>query len=250
VLIWLDEDDYLEFGESMNTEYLSLSRNFLGFDGVNRSQFGDGREGVYPISWFYHRYIGRRTPPSLHGDWSAIPEVNLSIVTNGEVFQDPLGEFTRFRKTLLSYYPEDLQLKKLAARCMKAAQSGQYNYSRCLRRKEYSAAFMAAAEFVQTAASIVFLLNRRYTPFYKWIRRALEQLPILGESASRRITEISTAEIAAATEPIEALSGDIILHLREIGLSESNSDFLLDHAPYVQSKIENETLRQLPLWYD
>lgn len=54
-----------------------------------------------------------------------VPENALSTVTNGEVFFDHYGKFTKIREELQKGYPEDIRLKKIAARLMKMAQSGQ-----------------------------------------------------------------------------------------------------------------------------
>ena len=80
------------------------------------------------------------------------------------MFADPLGEFTAFREGLLAFYPEDVRLKKLAARCAAAGQAGQYNYRRCVARGELVAAHCALSTFVEAAISLVYLLNKRYRP--------------------------------------------------------------------------------------
>ena len=58
-----------------------------------------------------------------------IPEHHLAAAANGEVFWDPMGEFSAVWKELRLGYPEDIRLKKLTARCMTIAQAGQYNSS-------------------------------------------------------------------------------------------------------------------------
>lgn len=39
------------------------------------------------------------------------------------------------------------------------------------------AAALAVQEFVQAAASVMFVMNGRWKPFYKWMPRALRELP-------------------------------------------------------------------------
>ena len=53
------------------------------------------------------------------------------------------------------------------------AQSGQYNYRRCLAHGETGAAQLACDELVRSTMHAVFLLNRAYMPFYKWAFRAM-----------------------------------------------------------------------------
>lgn len=78
------------------------------------------------------------------------------------------GRIFRIRETLLHGMPEDVRLKKLAARCASMAQAGQYNYTRCLRHGEDGAAMLAAGEYVSSAVDAIYLLNRRHKPYYKW----------------------------------------------------------------------------------
>ena len=78
---------------------------------------------------------------------------------NGEIFFDNYGEVTRIREKL-SYYPEYLRLKKLAGHALLMGQAGQYNYSRCISRGDTAAAQLAAIEFVKSAMSAIFLINK------------------------------------------------------------------------------------------
>lgn len=249
VQIWLTNEDFEDFGRKLQTFMSTVSKEFMGYTGVNMSQYGDGREGVFTIGGFYSRFIGlERTPVTLQ-EWRMLPETNLSIATNGEVFFDGVGKFTKFREKLLGFYPEELRLKKMAARCMKMAQSGQYNYTRCMRRGEYVGAWLAAAEFLQTAGSMIYLMNKRYCPFYKWMHRGLKTLPLLGEESAKLMDGfISATDVACSAQIIEKISEIIIEELKKEGLTSSNSDFLLDHGPEIQSRIKDDQLRRIPLW--
>ncbi|MEC4629950.1 DUF4037 domain-containing protein, partial [Bacillus safensis] len=55
-----------------------------------------------------------------------------------------------------------------------AAQAGQYNYSRMAKRKDWVAVQLAKAKFLRHAMELVYLLNRQYAPYDKWMRRGLE----------------------------------------------------------------------------
>ena len=97
------------------------------------------------------------------------------------MFRDDLGEFSRIRHDIACCMPEDVRRKKLAARLALMAQSGQYNYARCLAHDEDGAAMLAVSEFVKNTAEAVFLLNRRHAPYYKWLLRGMRGLENLGE---------------------------------------------------------------------
>jgi hypothetical protein len=257
--LWLTADDYAAIGAELQQRYEALPRRFEGFERRAEGPYAGKRTGVFEIKDFYRRFIRYDQVPTTLAEWRSLPEAYLATATNGRVFADPLGEFTAFRQGLLGFYPRDVRLKKLAARCATAGQTGQYNYKRSVERGEPVAAHCALSNFVEAAISIIYLLNRRYRPFYKWMHRGLKDLPVLGEECYLLFSELCSdlrpgnggaASAGAATAVwrealIEQISGLIIETLTFEGLSDSESDFLLGHAHAVQAKIENEALRNL-----
>jgi len=256
--LWLTKDDYQQVGSILQEEVDRLPGRFKDIGPRQESQFGPGRVGVHEIGEFYKRFLGIDHAPVGLNEWRRIPEVNLAAATNGKVYVDPLGEFTSVRDTLKGFYPEDVRLKKIASRCMAIAQSGQYNFARCVKRKEYVAAHSAEAKFIEDAISLVFLLNRRYRPFYKWMHRALKDLPLLGEYVHDRMLDLVLLQDGGVGEDlyrrknaaIEDISQILIEELRRQDLSDSQSDFLLDHGPIIQGKIRDPGIRAIPVWAD
>jgi hypothetical protein len=256
--LWLNKIDYELIGIDLQNEYNKLPKEFNGFGLKRESTWGSGRSGVFEISSFYKRFIGLNHVPSNLLEWRIIPEVNLSVATNGKVFIDTYGEFTSFRNQLKDFYPEDIRLKKIAARCMKIAQSGQYNYPRSIRRKELVAAQLSEAEFMEAAISMVFLLNKKYRPFYKWMHRAMQFLPILGGALYQLFSEmvaISKDEkenviYEKKIRLIEEICTFIIEELKRQELSDSSSDFLLEHGVLVQNKIQDNTIKKINVWLE
>jgi hypothetical protein len=254
--LWLSREDYQDIGVDLRREVKGLPGEFAGFKARHESDWGAGRTGVFEIGLFFNRFIGFDHVPSRLNEWRAIPEENLAAATNGKVFSDPTGEFTAFREALKRFYPEDIRLKKIAARCMTMAQAGQYNYDRCIDRGEYVAALMAESHFISASISMIYLLNRQYKPFYKWMHRGLKRLPVLGEEVHGLffgLTEINGGESEMAlyrrkSRIMEGICQRVIDELRREGLSDSTSDFLLDHGPHVQAKIGDPALRGLNLW--
>lgn len=246
--LWLNKKDYEAIGPALQQEYQRLPEQFNGFKRLT-SQWGGGRVGVFEIEAFYSKFIGRPDPPQTLEQWLYVPEDYLSTGTNGKVFVDPLGEFSKMRKALLAFYPEDVRLVKIAARCMACAQSGQYNYMRSVRRKEYFAAHYSEIKFCSDIMSLVFLLNRQYAPFYKWRHRAVRSLPILGELLYQKITDLtSTSDYNRKNDIIEEISSEVIKEFHSSGLSGSTSDFLLDHGPVIHQKIKDENLKKRNVW--
>jgi len=244
--LWLTGEDYHAIGPRLQEELTGLPAEFEGFGPRQMTEWGTGRTGVFEIGDFYKRYTGFDHVPANIREWRLIPEVNLAACTNGKVFTDPLGEFTGFREELKSFYPEDVRLKKIAARCMSIAQLGQYNFMRCIRREEFVAARYVEAQFSAQVISLIFLLNRQYMPFYKWMHRAMKELPILGEVVYKLLSDIAIGySPGKKSQLMEEICSLIISEFRREGLSDSPSDFLLDHAPLIQGKIRDNDLRNM-----
>ena len=174
--IWLNKEDFDKVGTEMQRAYDALPKEFMGFSARNISKHGNGRVGVFEISDFYRRFIGVEQPPKSLINWLYLPEHKIATAVNGEIFEDNLGKFTEVRNSLLSYYPEDVRIKKIAARAASMAQSGQYNYGRCMRRGDVVSANIALNEFVKSSLSMIYLLNRRYCPYFKWQFYGLKKL--------------------------------------------------------------------------
>ncbi len=181
--IWLPDELYRSIGTELQKEYDRLPEAYMGIS-RNITAMNPGRTGAMSIDSFYFRYTGLKRAPIDNMEWFRIPEHFLATVTNGQVFMDRLGQFTEIRSSLMEYYPDDVLRKKLASRCAVMAQAGQYNYPRCIKRGERSAAYLACSEFIKAALSAVYLLNRRYMPFYKWSFRGTESLQLLKDAVS------------------------------------------------------------------
>ncbi len=247
--IWLDRDDYLTLGPELQRLYDSLPAGFNGYQARNTSVWGKGRVGVLQTEAFYRKFLGTPDLPETLFDWLRIPENALATACNGKIFHTSEGRFTSIRRRLLDYYPEDVRLKKLAARCMTAGREGQYNFARSLRRNEFYAADQAAMKFLEDALSIVFLLNRRYLPFYKWAHRAVGDLPVSGRFSFEIISDFTATDSRRRKgELIESFAGRIIACLKDAGLSQLNSDFLPDHGPEIRKLIKDEELRGTGIW--
>lgn len=243
--LWLTDEDYARFGAELQRVYNEMPPVFAGFGPRVASPGEEWRVGVIRISAFYRKFTGLDRPPQRTEEWLRIPEESLATCTNGRVFIDPPGHFTRLREGLLAYYPEDIRLKKIASLCITTAQTGQYNYLRSLQRRDGFAAAYSRVTFAANAIRLVFLLNRRFAPFYKWLHRGVRNLPVLGSEVHGQIDRLlAEDESEPRVDIMETVSVLLADALRRQGLSSSTSDFLLDHAPEVQSRIEDPRLRQ------
>ena len=254
--LWLDKPTHEAIGKELRAAIDGLPETFADICGRRESCWGGGRTGVFEIGQFYRQFLGIDHIPADLREWRAIPEENLATATNGRVFADPAGDFSCFRESLKQFYPEDIRLKKIAFRCMIMAQSGQYNYMRCVRRGEFVAAQCAETEFINTAISMVFLLNKQYKPFYKWMHRAMRELPRLGNLIHGLCSDLATAHIAEPGQKgyarknalMEVICQHIVGELKRQELTDADRDFLLDHGSQVQGRIQDPRLKNMNVW--
>lgn len=238
--IFINEEDDIRFGVRLSRLYRKLVPDKA--DTVSSGYVS--KLGVIKTSDFYMRHIGSPGAPETWQQWLYLPSYALAEATNGEIFEDNLWEFSSIRNEIKCGMPEDVRKKKIAARCALAAQSGQYNYSRCLKHGQNGAAYLALGEFVKNASELVFLLNKAHAPYYKWIFKAMEGLDKLSV-LSGELQNLYEYETAVKAQKIEEISSVIISELKNQGLSSSESDFLEDHAYNVQKIIENKEIRAM-----
>lgn len=240
--IWLPADALEHYGTDLFSLLQHLPDEYGGV--VVRMTHPAGRLGLMEIGNFYTRLIGFPDVPPTAEAWLSVPEPYLAAAVNGEVFTDNYGAFTRIRDQLLKGFPEDVRLRRMAQCAVLAGQTGQYNYLRCLQRGDAPAMVVIKGRFMENAAALAFLLNRQYRPYYKWTYRAMRQLPLLGESLFEHMSRLSTLpDGQAAVMEIEKISSLLITQLRMQGLSNSNSDFLMEHGGELLRRIEDPALR-------
>ena len=244
--LWLPDDLYEICGESLQDAYDSLPKEFMGISLANSSYQKEKRKGVFSISEFYTELIGYPSVPDNNLVWTSIPQYALAEATNGSVFVDSLGKFTEIRKGLTNYYPEDVVYLKLSRSFLTMAQSGQYNFERCLRHGETGAAVLALDTFVREAIRAAFLLSKRYCPYYKWSLRALseiEGMQVLSQALDYLLIGSNEGNgLVSKIRTIEKVSRIFIDISVRRGLSNSSSDYLEPHAYQIRSKVKDPQL--------
>ncbi|MBQ9228041.1 MAG: DUF4037 domain-containing protein [Eubacterium sp.] len=228
--------------------YAKLPREFNGFERPRLSPVGGARRGVLRIDEFFAEKLGAADGILTTEQWLSVPEQALAEATNGLLFFDNYGAVTQIRQGLAAY-PEDIRKKKLAGNLLLMAQSGQYNYKRCLDHGEEAAAQLAVFEFVNSATAAIFLLNKQYKPYYKWSFRALRALPKLSLEAEIMEYLLTTGNDAATAEEkyyaIEGIAADVIDELAEQALTKAICGDLEKHAYSVNDGIEDGAVRNL-----
>lgn len=244
----IDDGDFFRLDKA----YRRLPREFMGFRRTIDAPVGGSRHGVFRTSEFFSGKVGTSDGNLQLKEWFFVPEQGLAEVTNGKIFRDDLGEVSDIRHRLL-YYPEDVRLKKIAGNLLVMGQSGQYNYSRCISRGDTAAAQLAVNEFVKSALNVIFLINKSYCPYYKWIFRALRELPVLSnlyDDLEYLISSPNYDDFPKEKEYIiEHICRDIIGELRIRRITNFNGNEAEGHAYSVNNGIKDGNIRNLHILY-
>lgn len=290
--LWLTDEDYAAIGEQLEVDYEALPRKFsvdaqgrvtfeaharsdasgafpsagAGSTVTPRAQGANRRDGVFRIGDFFESITGYRTAPAQTAphEWLMLQESILAAATNGEVFADPTGLFSKTRQGFKNM-PDDVRLALISRRLGMIAQAGQYNLPRSLKRGDGAAAWLSIHEFVQATASLVFLVNVPmvvgYMPYYKWQFAALRKLsgsmfallPNVGEQLET-VMRLSSAAcyggagfgeggkgaapaIEKINDIVEQIAVDIVKELKREHLTTSGETFLEWQRPYVEDHI-------------
>lgn len=276
--LWLTDEDYAEIGEDLQAAYDVLPQRYAGFGSREetpraKSCESSKRVGVFSTAKFFENITGFATAPSQNEPhlWLSLDESTLAAATNGKIFADPLGEFSKARQSF-KLMPDDVRISLISRRLGMISQAGQYNFPRMIARKDASAAWLSINEFVRATASIVFLLNNPisagYLPYYKWQFAALRKLS--ARMASRlpevcgKLESLMRLSSAACfggdgsggdgfgeggkgagiaqkqvTQIIASICEDIVRELQYQGLSDCGETFLEWQRPYVEAHIHS-----------
>jgi len=230
--------------------YDKLPDEFMGLKRNKDVSFDTGRHGVVRTADFFRAKVGDPEGELSLAQWMTTPEHFLLEATNGKIFRDDIGAVTDIRRKL-AYFPEDVRLKKLASALMLAEQASEYNYERQLSRGDTAAAQLAMYEYVQNAIAACFLLEKKYKPYYKWLFRALIELPtfasLKGEFESLISTGNSLSEAEEKRSKIRLINSLLGEEIRRQGLSDYEGLHLGSFAYCVNGKVKDAGIRNAHL---
>ena len=237
---------------ALERAYAKLPKEYEGLTRQSVSPVGGSRHGVLRCSEFMTEKTGSPDGALTLEQWLKTPQYALCEATNGEIFYDGNGVITAVRQRL-SDMPDDVRKKRLAGNLLLMAQSGQYNYMRCISHGETGAAQLAVSEFCKAGFEVIFLLNGRYMPYYKWSFRALRELPLLSSAAETFEFLLTTENTADLSETkyfmIEETASSVISVLQDKGLTKAICGDLEKHAYSVNDLIADPNIRNLNIFY-
>lgn len=224
--IWLDDDLYDEIGDELKSDYDNLPKEFMGFSARNTTVNGKNRVGVLNTNQFYKSILEKDFIPYSDNEWHSVEEKFLCTATNGRIFKSSSNSFEKIREHL-SYYPHNVKIQKLAIALGNMAQTGQVNFSRMLKRKDFASAHLCINEFVKYTINCVYILNNTYTPYYKWQFKGMKNFDNMKDVQnlleSIMDTDIRSSEIK---EKIEKVCDLIVAELNRQNLSSIADNFL------------------------
>ncbi|MAG13350.1 MAG: hypothetical protein CMN78_02010 [Spirochaetales bacterium] len=147
--------------------------------------------GIAPdiLPGFLARTIGIDHPPDTYEEWLSMPEEDVIHVINGEVWYDPVGEFTAIRRKLQNYYPEPVRLRRIAHWCRYFSGMGTYALKRAILRNNDLFAALAFGKALRWGIQLAFMIDKRYFPYDKWLLAFFKRLPSLFEKIGPIVDE-------------------------------------------------------------
>ena len=269
---------YNEIGDKLKEEYDNLPTEYRGYK-RNTTAEGEGRVGVICIEDLLCKYL-----PELFGDnnrddmasalsWVTdkeitdaisrnrlmlVPETVLAQFINGEIWRDDIGVISTIRNKVAEYYDDATWINRLAVSLIKTAQAGQYNLPRTLSRGDRTTALVYVSEYIKNVLHTLFLINRTYAPYDKWLVSGAGRLGIHPEIADimKALSDIYVEDMTASeneddtadpfariTGTIEITSQIMLQALKEIGVvSEDEDNWYLE---VIGKKILNGEYRRM-----
>lgn len=130
---------------------------------------------ITTVDAYLRRYLGYSPDDELVAvDWLVMPEQALLEVTAGQVFHDGLEDLTKARERF-AYYPRDVWLYRMAAQWRRIGQEEAF-VGRTGDAGDDLGSRIVAARLVRDLMRLAFLLERRYTPYGKWLGTAFARL--------------------------------------------------------------------------
>lgn len=183
--IWLNKKDYDMFGVLLQAWYDALPMEYRGFSRMQLNASLEKRVGVWCMDDFFKQYTGYATVSGLtYHELLSIPDHAMATILNGRMFHDPSGMFRQAQNAFYEAFTEDIWNIKIAQSLIALGKYGQYNYPRCMKRKDYVTAQMILYKYVEELLKFVHYINHVFPPYYKWLKKSagsMKKLAVLAD---------------------------------------------------------------------
>ena len=225
----------------MERAYNSLPKEFMGLKRSVLNPVGGNRHGIIRTAEFYEKLTGISTAPTDFYDYLKLPDYALCEVTNGIVFYDGYGEFSKIRNAWLNI-PTDIIYKKICGYLIVMSQTGEYNFNRCIKRNDMLSASLTANEFINAVFGASFYILGKPVPYYKWRFKAMENEDKL-KGVCLALSKIVLGE--KTEDNLSLCIKEVLLLLKELNIPDIPTDDLQKAALALNSKIQNPDIRNL-----
>jgi hypothetical protein len=245
-LLLLTEEDYITHGPTVTQTFNAIApREWLGY------QFRSSTPNVEvsSIDRYLENWLGFAHPPAdwqhwLGGTPRGVREYELYLIRHGQVFYDPCGEFSA-RRVALQEYPRLAWLQRVWDELFAVWHYGQYNFvDRLIARREPLAEQIALGHFIEAALRLSLLLDKDYTPYWKWLPFAFRTCPSAAKLALplRQLSESGDVQERGAL--VQVVCTEIHEMLDAAGLASPNLSLhphplFCDHVA-LRRRIEHE----------
>ena len=250
--IWLTREDHRRFGRRLRREANAAAPK--EFAGAKHHFFGQPKDNirVESIDGAFRDEVGRAYPPKHARDWFACRsgeslvdrESWLYFFRHGNVFHDPLGEFSA-RREAFARYPADVRLKLMERQCTTLWYVTDYKFRwRLVHRSDPYPFHSAVNQSVEAAMKLCFYLNHDYAPHWQWLHHEFLKLPeaeVLGPLLDRFLAGRTPQEcVVVVPDIIDGLTD----RLAAEGLIEPSHHDMMKAKDEIKAKITDRTIRE------
>ena len=203
---------------------------------------------------YLEQLVGFSYAPTQPIEWLRIPEAYLFEVTPDRLFFDRPGIVTaRFNE--FNYYPDDVWLKRLSTWLSWVAEYGDKHLLRARNRGDHFTAQLYAGKYVEAVIRTVFLLNKRYAPYDKWLHEEFVQLPELSADIDPVLVRLMNQEDPNSL--VEDVTDVLSCSLRTLGVVPVTSDsvpnypsVLRDYVRGLKESIRDQAIAEMKTYSD
>lgn len=226
--MWVSADTYEKIGQQLEEAYQKLPKEMNGYAFKESRQASD-RQGVFVIEEFYGKLLGVEHFSVEKLCWEDLAPERLAVVTNGAVFADKEGEFSRIRDYLSTEYPQWLKYTRIAESAARFSQAGQYNFSRMQKRGERVSAQMMLMDAVKEALLLLYYMADKYPPHEKWLMRGLRGMAEY-ENILNMLDSSTGLKQEAVSKRLEEIAEELALLLYRKDIISDVESYLEEHV--------------------